>query len=58
MVKKLFKHEFIAYMRALLPMHLIMLGVAALTRFVYFFENESTSFMIVGRSSIIALVIS
>ncbi len=58
MVKKLFKHEFIAYMRALLPMHLIMLGVAALTRFVYIFENDSTSFMIVGRSSIVALVIS
>ncbi len=58
MVKKLFKHEFIAYMRALLPMHLIMLGVAALTRFVYFFESEERIFQIVGNSSITVLVIS
>lgn len=58
MVRKLFKHEFLAYMRALLPMHLIMLGVAALTRFVYFFEADTTTFNIVGVSSIIAMVVS
>ncbi len=58
MVKKLFKHEFLAYMRALLPMHLIMLGVAALTRFVYFFESEKTVFKIVGVSSVVALVVA
>ena len=58
MVKKLFKHEFIAYMRALLPMHLILLGVACLTRFVYFFEEETTIFNIIGTSSIIALVVA
>jgi hypothetical protein len=58
MVKKLFKHEFLAYMRALLPMHLIMLGIAALTRFVYIFEEDSTMFNIIGTSSVIALVVS
>ena len=58
MVRKLFKHEFLAYMRALLPMHLIMLGIAALTRFVYFFETDTTTFNIVGISSIIAMVVS
>ena len=58
MVKKLFKHEFLAYMRALLPMHLIMLGIAALTRFVYIFEEDSTMFNIIGTSSIVALVVS
>lgn len=58
MVKKLFKHEFIAYMRALLPMHLIMLGVGALTRFVYFFEGDTTIFKIIGGSSVVAFVIS
>ena len=58
MVKKLFKHEFLSYMRALLPMHLIMLGIAALTRFVYFFESDTTYFEIVGTSSVVAFVIS
>ena len=58
MVKKLFKHEFLSYMRVLLPMHLIMLGIAALTRFIYFFENDTTAFAIVGRSSITAFAIA
>ena len=58
MVKKLFKHEFLAYMRALLPMHLIMLGIAALTRFVYIFEDTSNLFNIVGTSSIVAFCVS
>jgi len=58
MVKKLFKHEFLAYIRALLPMHLILLGIAALTRFVCFFENDSPVYNIVFTSSVIALVIA
>ena len=58
MVKKLFKHEFLSYMRALLPMHLIMLGIAALTRFVYLFESDTTYFSIVGRSSVTAFIIA
>lgn len=58
MVKKLFKHEFLAYMRALMPMHLIMLGIAVLTRFVYFFESDTTPFEIIGSSSIVAFVVA
>ena len=58
MVKKLFKHEFLAYIRALLPMHLILLGIAALTRFVCFFENDSDIYAIVSVSSIIAFIVA
>lgn len=58
MVKKLFKHEFIAYMRTLIPMYIILVGIAALTRFVYIFENDSTIFSIVGTSSIVAFVVA
>ncbi len=57
MVKKLFKHEFLALMRNLLPMYLILFGISALTRFVYIFEGNSTAFNILGRSSIIAMVV-
>ena len=58
MVRKLFKHEFIAYIRALLPMYVVLLGIAALTRFVVFFESDSAVYNIVIWSSIIALVIA
>ena len=58
MVKKLFKHEFIAYIRTLLPVYIVMVGVAALTRFVFFFEADTTAFGIIGVSSIIAFVIA
>ena len=58
MVKKLFKHEAIAYIRTLLPMYLITLGIGLLTRFVYLFETESTVFSIIGTSSIIAFIVA
>lgn len=58
MVKKLVKHEIIAYMRTMLPMQLILLGIAVLVRFVQLFESDITAFNIVNISSIIAFVIS
>lgn len=58
MVKKLFKHEFIAYMRTLLPMYIVLIGISALTRFIYIFETESTVFRIIGTSSVIAVIVA
>lgn len=57
MVKKLIKHEFVAFNRTLLPIEFIMLGIALLTRFVQLFENDTTAFKIVGTSSVIMFVI-
>ena len=54
MVKKLFKYEWIAYTRTLLPVYLVLLGIAALGRFVQFFESGSSAYTIVNTSSIIA----
>ncbi len=58
MVKKLFKHEFDAYIRTIIPMHLVLLGVAIMGRFVQLFENESDAYKIVFGSSIAAYVIT
>ena len=55
MVKKLIKYDFLSYMRKLLPMEVILLGVAFLTRFVLIFEDRSSpAYNIVFNSSIIA----
>lgn len=58
MVKKLFKHEFDAYKRFLLPVYLILLAVSVFTRILYFFETDTTVFRIISVSSIIALVVT
>ncbi len=59
MVKKLMKYDFLSYMRKLLPMELILLGVALLTRLVLFFEDRSSPvYIIVFTSSMIAYVIT
>ena len=57
MVKKLFKHEIYAYLRTILPMHLILIGIAALGRFVQLFENDSTAYRIVFVSSVVVFVV-
>ncbi|MBQ8538950.1 MAG: hypothetical protein IJ433_04800 [Ruminococcus sp.] len=57
MVKKLFKHEFYAYLRTMLPMHIILLGIALLGRFVQLFENDSTAYSIVFVSSVIVFIV-
>ena len=57
MVKKLFKHEFYAYLRTILPMHLILIGIATLGRFVQLFENNSTAYRIVFVSSVVVFVV-
>ncbi len=58
MVKKLTKYEMLAYARTMLPMLIILLGVSALTRFVQFFESNTTAYGIVFWSSVVALVVS
>ncbi len=58
MVKKLFKYEMIAYRRTLLPVYAILLGVAALFRFVQLFETDSTIYRIVQGSSVFAYVVA
>jgi len=51
MVKKLFKHEFLAYMRVILPMHLILLVGALANRIVQLFETDNSLYKIVFGSS-------
>ena len=57
MVKKLFKHEMYAYLRTILPMHMILIGIGLLGRFVQLFENDSTAYDIVFWSSVVAFCI-
>ncbi len=57
MVKKLFKHEFLALFRLLLPIEGIVLGLGILTRIILLFETDSVIFEIVFRSAIFTLVV-
>jgi len=44
MVRKLIKYDFMSYLRLLLPVQLILIGIAAINRIVQFFEpNEAVS---------------
>lgn len=52
MVKKLFKHEVLAYTRILWIVWAILLGVAALGRFVQLFEYDAVPYHIINGSSI------
>ena len=58
MVKRLFKHEILYYLRTLLPVQAVLLGIALLGRFVQFFETDSTSYKIVFWSSVVMFIIS
>ncbi len=40
MVKKLFKYEFAAYLKTLIPFNIVLLSVALFTRLVQFFETD------------------
>ena len=52
MVKKLFKYEFLAYIRVLFPVYIAMLGVSVLGRILMIFENDTTSSDLLIGSSI------
>ncbi|MBQ6550520.1 MAG: hypothetical protein IJL78_03845 [Lachnospiraceae bacterium] len=58
MVKKLFKYEFSAMLKKLLPLFVIVLGTAFLNRIIQFFERDSTTYNILFVSSVVLLVIS
>ena len=59
MVKKLIKYDFSSYLRLLLPVQLILLGIAALNRFIQLFEdNSSTVYRIIFTSSMVLYYIS
>ena len=55
MVKKLIKYDFASYMRLILPVQLILIGIAALSRIVQIFEPSeySVAYNIVFTSSIV-----
>lgn len=52
MVKKLFKHEYLAWLRVLPLIYGITLAVAAMLRLIIFFENDSIYYGIVLGSAI------
>ena len=58
MVRKLFKHEFSAYWRVLIPAWIALMGVAVFGRLVQFLESESVVYGIVSGSSILFYVIA
>ena len=58
MVGKLIKHEIKSYLRTLLPVQAVLLGMGILTRFVQFFESDSTAYGISFWSSLILFIIS
>ncbi len=53
MVKKLFKHEFLAYARIMSVILVILLTVATAGRVIQFFENDSIPYSIVSTLSFI-----
>lgn len=58
MVKTLFKYEFKAYAKTLLPMNGILVVIALLNRIIQFMENDHFSYDIIFGFSIFALVVS
>ncbi len=58
MVKTLFKYEFKAYARTLLPLQAILVVLATLVRGVQFLESDTVAYDIVFISSVVMLVIS
>ena len=57
MVKKLLKHEFMALSRMLVPMYIILLGLALITRIIAIFETDAVIYDIILVSSVIILSI-
>lgn len=58
MVKKLFKHEFLAYLRVVLPMHIILLFIALFNRITQLFESTSSTYDIIFGSSMFIYIIA
>ena len=58
MVKKLFKHEILSYMRLWVPTQIILLAVAFFMRILLFFESDQAIFNIVFGSSVFVYVVA
>ena len=58
MVKKLIKYDFKAFAKVMFPAYVVILGVAALYRFVSIFESDTTAYGIYNGSAISIVVIS
>ena len=59
MVKKLIKYDFQSYFRLLLPVQLILIGIAAMNRIIQLFENtDSTVYNTFFISSIVLYVVA
>lgn len=58
MVRKLMKYDFVAYLHTLLPMEIIVLGMAILNRVVRLFEGGGLVYRIVFISSLVALIVA
>ena len=58
MVKKLFKHEFLAYARIMSVVYIILLSIATVSRIIQFLENDSITYTIISVFSYSTYVIS
>ena len=58
MVKKLFKYEFAAFSRVLIPVYVAMGGIAVLSRILQIFSNETSASSMLLGSSIFMYVIA
>lgn len=58
MVKKLFKHEFLAYARVMSLVYIILLTIATAGRVIQFFENDSVIYAIISGIANITYTVS
>lgn len=58
MVKKLFKHEILSYIRIWVPLNIILLGVALLGRIIQLFEADTKVYDIVFGSEIFVYAVA
>ena len=58
MVKKLIKHEYLAFFRSMCPICAITLGVGLLTRIIQLFESDSAAYAIISGSAFVVFWVS
>ena len=58
MVKKLYKQEMIYYMRSLLLVCVILMGIAVMGGIIHIFESDHWTYSIIANSSLAAYVVS
>ncbi|MBE6750354.1 MAG: hypothetical protein E7560_04245 [Ruminococcaceae bacterium] len=58
MVKKLFKYEFLAFLRVWLPTLAVLFGISLIGRIIQIFETDSTVYQIINGFSIFTYVVA